>query len=56
LLAVPNSIGHAVGVTKGKAVIMLLVEQTSPEAQAAAPAALEGVPVEVVEVGRIVAY
>ena len=56
LSAVPMAVGHAIGVTKGRPVIMLLVEQSTPAAQEAAPAALEGIPVEIWEVGQIVAY
>jgi hypothetical protein len=56
LSAVPKAVGHAVGVTKGKPVILVLVEEAVPETQAAVPATLDGVPVEIWEVGRIVAY
>jgi len=56
LAAVPKAVGHAVGLSKGKPAILLLVEQLSPEALAATPAAIDGVPVEVLEVGQIIAY
>lgn len=56
LKALPDAVGHAVGVSNGKPVILLLVEEFSPAVQQAAPASLDGVPVEIMEVGRIVAY
>ncbi|HOZ48372.1 MAG TPA: hypothetical protein PLO37_19265 [Candidatus Hydrogenedentes bacterium] len=56
LASLPKAVGHAVGVANGKPVIMLLVEQLTPEVQQAAPVALDNVPVEIWEVGRIVAY
>ncbi len=52
----PKAVGHAVGVTRGKPVILILVEEATPDVQAAAPATLDGVPVEIWEVGRITAY
>jgi len=56
LAAVPKALGHAVSVTKGKPVVVVLVEQALADTQAAVPATLEGVPVEVWEIGRVVAF
>jgi len=56
LVSLPDAVGHAVGVSKGKPVILLLVEKLSPAVQQAAPVSLDGVPVEILEVGRVVAY
>lgn len=54
---VPESTGHAIGLdAKGRVVIKVLVESDSPRARAGTPRSLDGVPVEVVVVGRIVAY
>lgn len=54
---VPESIGHAVGLGPGgDVVIKVLVAADSPRARAKAPRSLDGVPVEVEVVGRIVAY
>lgn len=56
LASIPKAVGHAIGIANGKPVIMLLVEQATPAAQRAVPATLDGIPVQVWEVGRIVAY
>ncbi len=56
LASLPKSVGHAVGVSNGRPVILLLVEQVTPELQQSAPTDLDGIPVEIMEVGRIVAY
>jgi hypothetical protein len=54
---VPDSTGHAIGLDRlGRVVIQVLVESDSPRARAKAPRSIDGVPVEVVVVGRIVAY
>lgn len=54
---VPENIGHAVGLgTGGEIVIKVLVAADSPRARAKAPRSLDGVPVEVEVVGKIVAY
>ena len=52
LMNVPGAVGHAVGVGNS-AVIQILVQELTPQAQAAAPRQLEGVPVVLVEVGEI---
>lgn len=56
LASLPKAVGHAVGMSGGKPVILVLVEESTTEAQQSAPAVLDGIPVEVMEVGRIVAY
>ncbi len=57
LESVPDGTGHAIGLDRlGRVVIKVLVEADSPRARAAAPRFLDGVPVEVEVVGRIVAY
>ncbi|HPO11948.1 MAG TPA: hypothetical protein PLI09_00770 [Candidatus Hydrogenedentes bacterium] len=57
LMAVPGAVGHAVGLaTNGKAVVKVLVEKITPEARAAAPLAVDNVPVELMEVGKVVAF
>lgn len=56
LTQVPGSVGHAVGAVNGRAVLQLLVETATPEVRAAAPRALDNVPVVVVEVGHVVAF
>ena len=56
---VPGAVGHAVGLAaQGRPVpvIKVLVETITPEAQAGVPAEVDGVPVELMEVGQIVAY
>ena len=53
-MSVPGAVGHAVGLGN-KPVIKILVEQLTPGLEGAAPQQLEGVPVEVEEIGHIVA-
>jgi len=54
---VPNGIGHGIGADgAGRLVIKVLVEKDTPEARRAVPETLDGFPVEIEEVGRIVAY
>lgn len=52
LLDVPGAIGHAVGLGNSP-VIQILVEEITPGARAAMPAALEGIPVVLEEVGEV---
>lgn len=52
LLQVPGAVGHAVGFANG-AVIKILVDRLTPQAQAAARRQIEGVPVVLEEVGQI---
>lgn len=57
LMAVPGAVGHAVGLSPdGSPVVKLLVERATPAARAAAPTSIDGIPVEIWEVGHIVAY
>jgi hypothetical protein len=56
---VPRSLGHAVGLSSdgsGRPVIKVLVEKLTPEAVASTPSQIDGIPVELWEVGKIVAY
>ena len=52
LMNVPGAVGHAVG-AGNTPVLQVLVREITPGAQARAPRQLEGVPVELVEVGDI---
>jgi hypothetical protein len=59
LMRVPEAVGHAVGLKAGsssKAAIKLLVEKITPAVEQAAPKEIDGVPVELWEVGPIIAY
>ncbi len=57
LMKVPGAVGHAVGLSaNGDAVIKVLVEELTPTAQQGLPKEIDGVPVEIMEVGHIVAY
>jgi hypothetical protein len=56
---ISRSIGHAVGFSSdgsGRTVIKVLVEKLTPEAVASTPSQIDGIPVELWEVGKIVAY
>jgi hypothetical protein len=54
---VPDAVGHAIGIgPDGRVAIKVLVAADSPRARARAPRSLDGVPVVVEAVGRIVAY
>ena len=57
-MRVPGAVGHAVGVSGAgnRAVIKVLVEEITPAARRELPAEIEGVAVELMEVGQIVAY
>jgi hypothetical protein len=48
--------GISVGDQPGQAVIEVYVDKLTPEAQATAPAALDGVPVKLIEIGPVVEY
>lgn len=55
--SLPNVVGHGIGVGQGNApVIQVLVEKDPEAVRRALPAQIEGHPVVVEEVGRIVAY
>jgi hypothetical protein len=57
LARVPDSTGHAIGLdAQGRVVIKVLLETDSPRARVGAPRVLDGVPVDIEVVGRIVAY
>jgi hypothetical protein len=59
LMRVPGAVGHAVGLKAGsasKAAIKLLVEEITPAVEQAAPKEMDGIPVELWEVGSIIAY
>jgi hypothetical protein len=57
LEAVPAGIGHGVGMNaRGAAVVKVFVESNAAAARAALPPSLDGIPVVVEEVGRIVAF
>lgn len=57
LESVPDATGHAIGLDRlGRVVIKVLIEADSPRARAGAPRSLDGVPVVVEAVGRIIAY
>jgi hypothetical protein len=52
----PGSVGHAVGVSNGGAVVQVLVETATPAIRSAAPRSLDGVPVLIREIGHVVAF
>jgi len=58
LMSVPGAVGSgiAAGDQPGQAAIEVFVTKLTPQAKAAAPTNLEGMPVKVVETGEIVAY
>ena len=56
LRSVPRGVGHAVSSQNGVGVIKVLVEEITPETRQAVPTQLDGVPVVLEAVGRIVAY
>ena len=55
LLSLKGAVGHAVGLSKdgAKPVILLLVEQATPAVVEQAPKEIDGVAVEVMEVGVV---
>lgn len=56
---IPGANGHAVGLSSTspkKVVIKVLVEETTAEAEQSVPEEIDGVPVELWEVGKIMAY
>jgi hypothetical protein len=56
LMKVPGSVGHGVGMSKGRnkqAVVVILVEEITEDAKKAKPKDVDGVPVELLEVGII---
>jgi hypothetical protein len=57
LTSIPGAVGTGIGIgdEPGRAAIEVYVTKISPEAQAAAPATMDGVPVRLVETGEIFA-
>ncbi|MBI4482011.1 MAG: hypothetical protein HY652_03875 [Acidobacteria bacterium] len=59
LFALPGVVGTGIGASEiapGVAVIEVYVRAATPDVRRAIPAALEGIPVRIVETGEIVAY
>ena len=56
LMAVPGVTGLGIGDKGGKQVILVMVEQLTPDLKARIPRALEGYPVVVEQSGEIVAF
>jgi hypothetical protein len=58
LMKIAGTVGTGIGVgdQPGQAVIEVYVDKLTAEAQAATPAALDGVPVKLIETGPVVAY
>jgi hypothetical protein len=58
LMGIPGAVGTAIGASDepGQAAIEVYVEKLTPQAQAAAPSEVEGLPVNLVESGEFVAY
>ena len=58
LMNIPGAVGTAVGMSDqaGKPAIEVYVTKMTPQAQAAAPKEVEGVPVKLIENGGFVAY
>jgi hypothetical protein len=55
LMSVPTAIGHAVGIGGNGVAIKVYVEEMTDRARQGAPAALDGVPVVVEAIGRVMA-
>lgn len=54
---VPGGVGHGIGLgRRGQVVIKVYVEKDTPEARAAVPDSVDGIPVEIEETGKIVAF
>ena len=54
---VPRGVGHGIGLGRGgRVVIKVYVEEDTPEARMAVPDSVDGIPVEIEETGRIVAF
>lgn len=54
--AVPNGVGHGVSVENGVGIIKVYVEQITPQTRQAVPNRIDGVPVVLEAVGRVVGY
>jgi len=54
---VPHGVGHGIGLGHGgRVVIKVYVEEDTPEVGAAVPDSVDGIPVEIEQTGRIVAF
>jgi hypothetical protein len=56
LLEIPRGVGHGIGLDNGRVVIKVFVEEITDEARRAVPDSLDGVPVVLEAVGRIIAF
>jgi hypothetical protein len=58
LMSIPGAVGTAIGLSDqpGQPAIVVYLKKLTPEAQAAAPKTVEGVPVKLIENGGFVAY
>ena len=56
LRSVPGGVGHGVGLQNGVGVIKVFVEEITPAARQAVPSQIDGVPVVIEAVGRIVGF
>jgi hypothetical protein len=56
LRSVPGGVGHAVGLQNGVGVIKVFVTQITPDAVRAIPAQIDGTPVVLEAIGRVVAF
>ena len=58
LMGIPGAVGSAIGAgdQPGRATIQVYVDKLTPQASAAAPKDVEGMPVNLIETGGIVAY
>jgi hypothetical protein len=57
LKRVPGGVGHGIGIGRaGRVVIKVYVEKDTPEARAAVPDSVDGIPVEIEETGKIVPF
>jgi hypothetical protein len=56
LMAIPGVTGLGIGNKDGKAAIIIMVQQLTPDLQARLPRVLEGHPVVVEQSGEIVAF
>jgi len=56
LRKIPRGVGHGIGLEGGRVVVKVFVEQITDEARRALPDNVDGVPVVLEAVGRIIAY
>jgi len=55
-LKIPRAVGHGIGLDGGRVVIKVFVEEITDEARRAVPDSVDGVPVVLEAVGRIIAF